>query len=185
MRHICGITEHCNSEHALFRPMGAEVLQGSVTAVAPFCTSLQGLADPTVLPSLCFPPSGHCSTQHLPSALRLTGDSWNPLGPFHNDLYQDTTGRITSFSPTLSRTRFKQYNHYFASLSKNASKQEEKYSQTLKPHPWTAKTAQHQNLRACQLTNLPCASPSCCLLSDLPGIFTCDIFAASLQTPLL
>lgn len=108
-----------------------------------------------------------------------------PLVPSTMILYQDTTGRITRFFPTLSRTRFKQYNHYFASLSKNASKQEEKYSQTLKPHPWTAKTAQHQNLRAWQLTNLPCASPSCCLLSDLPGIFTCDIFAASLQTPLL
>lgn len=92
--------------------LGAEILQGSVTAVAPFCTALQGLADPTV-PNLCFPPPGHCSTQHLLSALRLTGDSWNPFGPFYSRFISGYCRKHNRFFPTMSWARFKQYNLFF------------------------------------------------------------------------
>lgn len=49
--------------------------------------------------------------------------------------------------------------------------------------PWTRKTTHYQNLRGCRLTSLSWCSLSHCLPSDLPGIFTRDIFAASLQNP--
>lgn len=182
------ITAHSTANlNVLFSELfGDDVLQGSVMAgthpSAVFCRASPAL----LLLNLYSPSPRDCSTPHLLSLVRLTRDSWNPSAPFHSNL-------MVLLQDTLHCRRdntFLQYKQctiqtimlFLCCTIQKCLQEGRKKLKAPSEVPWTAKTPHHQYLRGYRLTRLPCGSLSNYLLSDLPGIFTRDIFAAKLQT---